>query len=363
MAVTLRSGQTCYSRFVVGDVDGDSRSPYVEEVYDEVATPLEGAVFGQERVTAIRDRLNGYLARYLGTEIAEVLFRAGRIDAVWGVRTADERRVVIKAHRPPTDLPSLAASVQAQGVLSDVGFPCPTPISGPDRYDNLTLHTESLIVAGQPQSARQPGIRNAIAGGLAHQAQILSSHRDIISRVGPGPAWCRYHDGPWPTPHDPIFDFRNTPPAFAWLDRFAAEATDRLNQMRHGPTLAGHADWYSGNLRFDGERLVATFDWDLFADTEPVIAGISAGSYTASSTSDGGLPTPDEVVAFLVDYDTFRPRPFSAAEQHTAAAAACWAIAYNARCELSMLASRQPAPGSTLELARRHQSQYMNLVW
>ncbi len=327
---------------------------------DEAASPLERAVFGQERTAAIGDRLDGYLTRYLGTTIAEVRFRAGRIDAVWGVRTADGRDVVVKAHRAPADLPALAATLTAQGILADAGFPCPAPVHGPDRFDGLTLHAELLVTDGEPRSAREPGIRRAIAGGLAEHVRILSRHPEIIATVGPGPAWCRYHDGPWPTPHDPIFDFRATPPAFAWLDRFAADAAARLADARHrGPTLAGHADWYGGNLRFDGQRLAAAFDWDLFAATEPVIAGLSAGCYTSSATSDGGLPTPDEVAAFFADYDTCRPRPFGAADRRDAAAAACWVIAYNARCELALPWSERPS----VELIRHHRDRYLNLAW
>jgi hypothetical protein len=65
---------------------------------DDTAGPVERAVFGRARIPEV---LNGYLTRRLGTEIAEVLFRGGRVDAVWGVRTTDGRDIVIKAHRSP----------------------------------------------------------------------------------------------------------------------------------------------------------------------------------------------------------------------------------------------------------------------
>jgi Phosphotransferase enzyme family len=330
---------------------------------NDAVSPLERYVLGQGDVAAIRDRLSRYLGRYVGSGISDVLFRAGRIDAVWAVHTDDGRDLVVKAHRQPVDLSVLQANTRAQNLLAGAGFPCPVPVSGPDRFDGLALSTQTLIAAGEPVSGREPGIRRAMAIGLAEHVDVLRSSPDLVSLVGPGPAWCRYQHGPWPTPHDSIFDFSATPADFGWLDSFATAAADRLNQSRpRSPVLVGHADWYCGNLRFDGDRLVAAFDWDLFADTEPVIAGMSAGAYTASGTSGAGLPTPDEVAAFLIDYDTVRPQRFSADEQRTAAAAASWTIAYNARCELAMLTPEADS-GPTLELTQRNQNRYLGLTW
>jgi hypothetical protein len=48
--------------------------------------------------------------------------------------------------------------------------------------------------------------------------------------------------------------------------------------------VAAHADWYCGNLRFEGSELVAAFDWDLFADSEPVVAGITAGMLSSGTS-------------------------------------------------------------------------------
>jgi hypothetical protein len=40
----------------------------------------------------------------------------------------------------------------------------------------------------------------------------------------------------------------------------------------------------------DGQ-LAGTFDWELVADTEAVIAGFTASCYAASATGGGGLST------------------------------------------------------------------------
>jgi hypothetical protein len=152
--------------------------------------------------------------------VAETLFRAGRVDAVWAVRTEDARQLVIKAHRQPVDLIARQATAIAQRLLTDAGFPCPYPVSGPDQFEGLVLTTETLMTTGTP-------------------------------------AWCHYQNGPWPTP-------------------------------------------------------------------------------SRSSPESAPPPTPTT--------------------------AASWVIAYNARCELSML-SHQSRSAPSLELARLHGNQYLELTW
>jgi hypothetical protein len=109
----------------------------------------------------------------------------------------------------------------------------------------------------------------------------------------------------------------------------------------------GHADWYAGNTAIFGNALVGTFDWELVADTEAVIAGFAAACYAASSTGDGGLSTPEEVVVFLRDDDAVRADPLSRREQRAAAGAAAWILAFNARRQVGPL-PRHTTPTATL---------------
>ncbi len=124
----------------------------------------------------------------------------------------------------------------------------------------------------------------------------------------------------------------------------------------------GHADWYAGNAAVAGGLLVATFDWELVADAEAVIAGFTAACYAASSTSGGGLSSPDEVAAFLKDYDVVRGAPLTGQEQRAAAGAAAWILAFNARWELALRKDGQE-DGVTLSLVRERQEDYLSLTW
>jgi hypothetical protein len=322
----------------------------------------ELVIFGSSDAVAIAELLEGYLRRRLGCGISEVLFRAGRIDSVWGVRTDDGSEVVVKAHRQPADLTARRATAAAQRLLADAGFPCPTPLSGPDVVGKLVLSAETMLRDGSPGDARDPITRVALVTGLAEHIELLRAHPGLTLVAGKGPAWCRYQDGPWPTPHDSIFDFTRTPGGFEWLDDFAQRAADNLNAMRgQRETVVGHADWYTGNLRFAGDRLVAAFDWDLVADVEPVVVGLNAGGY-ADTGAPAGATTPGEVTAFLAEYDRARPHSFDPAAQKLAAAAASWVVAYNARCRLSTLGP-DVADATSLDIVRKNQDQFLQLTW
>ena len=101
----------------------------------EPITNTERAVHGAVTSVELRALLDVWTQSRLGSAINDVLFRAGRIDAVWGVQLQDGRAVVIKSHRTPVDLGAAQATVDAQRVLAAAGFPCPVPLAGPDEYE------------------------------------------------------------------------------------------------------------------------------------------------------------------------------------------------------------------------------------
>ena len=105
-------------------------------------TGTERAVIGLATAAEVRSFFSAYAGDRLGSPIAQVRFRAGRIDAVWGVELDDGREVVIKCHRPPVDLDALTAAGDAKRLLRTVDFPCPDPMSGPDQVNGRVLTVE-----------------------------------------------------------------------------------------------------------------------------------------------------------------------------------------------------------------------------
>ena len=327
----------------------------------EQLSDTERAVHGEGTASELRDFLDWWVKRRLGSAIADVRFRAGRIDAVWGVELHDGRAVVIKAHRTPVVLETVRAAADAQRALAAQGFPCPAPLAGPDEVDGRVLTAETLIVGDRP-NGRSSATRRLLASGLARHIEILRARPDLVDRAGAGPSWCRYRGGPWPTPHDTLVDLAANLDGFEWLDDFGRRSADQILANRDAKIVVGHADWYAGNTAVLDGRLVGAFDWELVADTEAVIAGFTAACYAASATGGGGLSTPAEVTAFLQDYEEVRGQRFSGAEQRAAAGAAAWILAFNARWQAALIVHGL-CDDATIVLVRDRQEDYLSLSW
>ncbi len=323
-------------------------------------TGTERAVLGPGTVAELRSFLDAYAVEQLGSPIVDVRFRAGRIDAVWGVVLGDGRAVVIKAHRQPVDLIALAAAREAQAILVAAGYPCPQPLSGPDEVAGRVLTAEVLLAEGAAPDGRSPTDRRLLAAGLVRHIDLLRGRPALLRRAGPGPSWCRYQDGPWPVPHDPIVDFRSTPTGYGWLDSYAQRAADQVLSHRVADDrVVAHADWYGGNTAVAGGELVATFDWELVADDEAVIAGFAAACYAASPTSGAGLSTPEEALVFLQDYERARGLALTPDQQRAAAGATAWILAFNARWEIGLPTGEAAATA----LVRERQADLLDLSW
>jgi hypothetical protein len=324
---------------------------------------IERATFGEMTTEAVTAWLDRHLRCRLSLSVQTVLFRTGRLTAVYGLQLTDGVELVAKVYRH-AEVARLAAAVACQRLLADAGYPCPAPLDGPVAVDGRVVLLETLLDHGERGDAHVPATRQAMANALAEQISLLRSVPAQSSGLVEPPAWAAYEDGPWPTPHDPIFDFSTTPVGFEWLDRLAQVAAEVLHPRR--PTDAiGHSDWACQNLRFTQDGVSAAYDWDsLLAEAEPVLVGLAAGAYTEGSRTGAVAPTPDEVVAFLADYEAHRDAFFSQSDQKLAAAAATWVLAYNARCGLSAARWGLPASeGSPLHTLARYRAAYLTLRW
>jgi Phosphotransferase enzyme family len=336
---------------------------YNSKVSSDPVSGVERAVFGALSDDEVTAWLAEHVRARLAVEVACVSFRSGRVSAVYGLRLASGVAVVVKVLRTPVDLNRLRIGTACQRRLAEAGFPCPRPLDGPATTDGRTAIVETLLERGGSGDAHDASTRRAIARSLAAHVDMLRGV-DADALVPGAPGWAVYQHGPWPVPHDPVFDFSSSPVQYGWLDELARDAARTLGPPDQD-AVVGHGDWVCQNLRFAGGEVVAAYDWDsLVGRPEPVLAGLSAGAHTEGSSSGSTAPTPDEVASFLADYDQARARRFTPTEQADAAAAATWVLAYNARCELSaQRASHEPSPGSPLSMLSRHGATYLRLRW
>jgi hypothetical protein len=124
---------------------------------------IERAVFG----AVARDDIDAWLSRHLrtrlGGDLTHILFRSGRIAAVYGAVLSDGRQVAVKVHRGVADLAYLSAAAACQRRLAMVGYLCPEPLNGPATTDGLTAVIETLCSDGQSGNSHEPSIRRVMA--------------------------------------------------------------------------------------------------------------------------------------------------------------------------------------------------------
>lgn len=209
---------------------------------------------------------------------------------------------------PRVSTVDLAACTEVQLRVFDSGYPCPQPLAGPALLGEYEATAERYVSGGLrlPDSGRstRPSPRSHIgAAGSDTRASALVGARASMGGVAPQPGWSVA------APEDLDVDL-NEVDGPSWIDA-AAQAVRRKLREGQDHAVIGHADWITDNLRWHGQRLLVTNDWDsVIADSEAVIAGLAAAIYLHPE-----LATVAETHEFLDAYATARGRPFSPSER------------------------------------------------
>ena len=277
------------------------------------------------------DDLPGWLPAWcvdqLGDEPVSVLFELRQISAVFGLRLAGGRDVVVKAR---ADDGRAGSCVAAQARLAERGFPCARPLTPAAGVDALAVHAEEFRPGGELLRGNSPDVAVRYAAVFA---RLMAELADVtVAPPLPNPPWVRWDhtdSGVWP--------------AIDWLDNLdqsvvPAYVVDTAERARGRllaaglPCVLGHADFEAQNLRWHGQQVWAVHDWDSLAwQPEAALAGAASGSF--ASAGPPTLAPIESSEAFLVAYQDIRGRLFTAVEQEIAWAASVWMAAYNAREE------------------------------
>jgi hypothetical protein len=293
---------------------------------------LESDVYDSVEPSSIVAAVDGFCFAELGSSIDQYEFYSTGVGSTHGLCLDDGRRVVVKVHRATTDVAHLAAVHEVQGYLAASGFPAPQPLVGPTTLANGIAVAEELLDRGAWEDAHEPEIRKLVAGGLFRQIELS---RDLVGLPGLESSAAAMRQR-WRTPHDRRFDFPATADGAEWIELLAQEALRRLDEEGAGEPAIGHNDWRVEQLLFADGKLAAAWDWDsLGSGLEPAFAGSSAHCFTADYRVDDldVVPTLEEALGFLDDYEAARGAPFGDDERRTAIAALVATMAYSARCE------------------------------
>jgi hypothetical protein len=303
----------------------------IAAMLDRYELRLERDVFATNDARRIAAQVDRFCRERLGAGVERCDFFASSVGSVHGLRLANGRQVVVKAYRRDVDTTHLTAMQRVQARLATDGFPAPCPIVSPTPLARGIAIVETLLDRGEWADAHEPVVRRAVAAGLA---QLLRCARPLTGVPGLA-SWRDVYDGLWRQPHDRRFDFPGTAHGAESIDRLAAAARRRLDEDDAGDHVIGHGDWRVEHLRFADGELSAVYDWDsLSVGPEPVFAGAAAHAFTADWSIEGHacIPTVDESLAFLDDYEAARGAPFTERERRLAHAGLVATMAYSARC-------------------------------
>ena len=207
--------------------------------------------------------------------------------------------------------------------------------------DSRTLETDTggatvqeLLRTGDRGDGFRPAHRRAIAASLVELVELLAPLKDEL----PGLLFFfQPSDRLYPTPHSQLFDFEATSNGAEWIDAIAGRA--RSASVHAGPSVLAHADWRIEHLRFENDRISASYDWESLSPMpETQLVGLTASAYTTdwSSYAPGRVPTLDAIPAFVADYERARGKPFSGDERVSILGMCVYAIAYGSRCQHSL---------------------------
>jgi len=264
----------------------------------------------------------------LGERPAEVVRRTGHLSQVLLLRLADGRHVVVKARPFEQRLLGCAA---VQRALAAGGFPCPTPLAGPDLVGTLAVSAETLVDAG---------VQRDIAAGAEAFASLLARlvaaapAPGAVPSLAPSPPWNGWdHDGTglWPDLDDEGHNL-NRVGGPAWVDTAAAAVRGLLLEYR-APACVGHGDWESQNIRWLDGGVIAVHDWDsVIAQPEAAIAGFASAVWAAQGRPDEASSV-EQSAAFIDAYEEAAGVRWTEPDRRAAWAAGLWVRLFNAKKE------------------------------
>ena len=264
---------------------------------------------------------------HLGDAPIDVLFELRQISAVFGLRLADGREVVVKAR---DDDGRAASCVAAQSRLAQRGFPCARPLTPAVAVGALAVHAEEFRPGGDL-------LVDDSVGAAVRYAEVFAWLMAELAEVTvapplPNPRWARWdHADPGFWPAITSLDERDQRVVPEYVIDTARRARGRL--LATGlPCVLGHADFEAQNLRWRDGAVWVVHDWDSLAwQPEAALAGAASGTFV--SVSPPTLVPIESSEAFLATYQDHRKRRFTAEELEIAWAASLWTAAHNARWE------------------------------
>ena len=298
---------------------------------DDVAAFFAGR--SDEQIAALVEALT---LEQLGQRVVGATFASKSVGVVFGLELASGESVVLKLFDRAQSKASLATIHRCIDRLVAAGFPATPGRSAPFATSDGILGAFYARLDGAQRDGHEPPVRRELARSLAELTATLAA--EPSHGLPPAPTRGTLL---WPPPHRSFLTLEATTSEAEAIDACGRRAQQAVKACSL-PLLPAHFDWGVKNARFEGDRIVAVYDWDsLVAASEAELVGRASVQFTAQWDFPARLtPTPAEEAAFVADYESARGRPFSDVERQVLHAAASYSVAQIARLELAARTER-----------------------
>jgi hypothetical protein len=259
--------------------------------------------------------------------VADCIEISQSVGTVFLLELSDGREVALKIHELSNrsggvaSLEELAAVYAAQARFASAGIPCAHVIDSPRPFGPGAAAVMSRLHHPPRDDPHDPAVAVALARLLARITEVGTTLPVTLRRSLLPPTL-------FGRPHNALFDLSD--PGGAWIDSRAREARRVLDEAV--PLLPMHGDVSCANVVVSGGDVAAVFDMDsvVLIDEMRCVA-TTAVHYTYTGVRGWTWPSRDEARQFVAHY-----RQPSSAEWRRLDAAAIYAMAYTARCEVGV---------------------------
>ena len=146
-----------------------------QQIIDEYDKKLARSIFATTDISTISNLLNRYCQEQFDQTIATCTFAYISVGATFVVQLTDNTELVLKANSLQYDITALTASCKIQTTLAEQGFPCPTVLCLPQRFDGTLLTAQTFCDPGERVNPAEPHIKHTLARYLAKLIQHTKS--------------------------------------------------------------------------------------------------------------------------------------------------------------------------------------------
>jgi hypothetical protein len=298
--------------------------------------------------TLLWSSIDDWSLKHLGEAPLDILFCHVGTGIVVGLECLAAGPLLFKLHASGHCAKKMHEIQNIQRYLRRKNFPCPMPKVEPQAFVRGVATVESFERRGALVVEPLRDVVESMAGVLWTLNRHLREYREVDS-LGHSWFWGLAKGQLWPDFMARRFNFAAHDTQAQWIDHFAQEA--RMNiPLASFPTVIGHFDWRLEHLLFESGDVSMIYDWDsLHRAPEAVIVGAAAHAYSVIELRDNpNVPTLEGMQWFVDAYCRARGQTFDSQEKNLCARSCVYALAFNARVELSVSSSK-PRFGERLQ--------------